>query len=194
MVVKIKKIMKYCIAFATIVILVGCQNKAQNMQKLLEDIGIYIETLDNFSVDSKDNNKVIAHRDDIIFMLTVFSGLDNLLFKKYINEKAAMIESLYEIRGAPYPGEITQEIICPEEFKPVKNKVQNNFSLGNYVLFASKRLTYGVCAKDLANYKSFIGYFNCNNDKLFQIEFFVPVDRQAEFENMLDAIANLKCK
>ena len=78
--------------------------------------------------------------------------------QKYIDDKKFLLESLFLPTTSPYPGVITNIRECPNEFKPIVQETQQGTI---YTLFAGARFNYGVCAKDLVEYYSMYGIFDC---------------------------------
>lgn len=92
--------------------------------------------------------------------------------QKYIGDKRAVLESLFEQTTSPYPGVITNVIECPEKFKPKTLTIDRGTI---YTLFAGERFTYGVCADDLVAYRSLYGIFDCARKGVFEVRLFTPL-------------------
>lgn len=103
-----------------------------------------------------------------------------------INEKLFFINSLYREIHSPYPGQISNAISCDKKYLPVKND-DTNYSY--HVLFASDRLTYGACNKDLVEYKSLLYFIHCSTN-LFSIEIFHPLEKELDYNKI---ILNTSC-
>jgi hypothetical protein len=191
------KIQRVIVVGLLIVLLIqflfGCVKEKKKTEKELRTLGISIKGIDNFILLENKNNRLVFDSNGTLLIISVFKNLDDTSTKKLVNDKIAILESQYEVRGAPYPGEITQNIVCPEQFKPIKNIINNQYSLANYQLYSTKSLTYGVCVKDLAAYNTFLGFFYCDKKRLFQIELFVPINYEEEFSETLKKISNFKC-
>jgi hypothetical protein len=88
------------------------------------------------------------------------------------------LNSFFYDRGSPYPGPISNEIECPADFLPQKKFIENDLAFeAVYSLFSSKRLTFGVCAPDLAAYRATYALIYCKHSKKFyEIRYFVPLE------------------
>ena len=94
--------------------------------------------------------------------------------KTYTEEKQFGIESLYKSVLSTYPDVITKTIECPAEFMP---KYHENITALQetryYLLYASERLTYGVCSADLVRHRALFALVYCRQtQKLLSLEVF----------------------
>ena len=170
----------------------GCTIRGGCINTVFKSIGISMDHFDNFTLSEYKNEKIIAKSGDITLIILLNKNLEKNIAIKLVNDKTAILESQYEIRDAPYPGEITKEVVCPEEFRPLKNVINNSHNIINYELYSTNRFTYGVCVQDLAFYKSFIGFFYCNKN-LIKIELFVPIGKEEMYKKILINIKNIEC-
>ena len=171
----------------------SCKSQSRYLNPVLADIGISISGFENFILDEKENNNIVAHDGEAILTISLIKNINTVQAKRFVNEKIAVLESQYEIRNAPYQGEVTREIVCPDQFKPIQNVINNSYSLVNYKLYSTKSLTYGVCVSDLIVYRAFLGFFYCDNNRLFQIEIFVPIENERKFNETLKKFSSFEC-
>ena len=171
----------------------GCSKRTTDTNSIFNSLGISVKGFDDFAIIENKNNRLVIQDNGIILTILLNKNIEKEIATKLIEDKTIILESQYEIRDAPYPGEITREVVCPEEFKPVKNVINNKNSIVNYQLYSTKSLTYGACAKDLIVYKAFLGFFYCDGKGLFQIEFFVPINDEEKFNEMLQKVSTFKC-
>ena len=171
----------------------GCIKHTTDINFIFNSLGISMKGFDDFILIENKNNRLVIQDDGAILTILANKNAEKEIATKLVEDKTIILESQYEIRDAPYPGEITKEVVCPEEFKPVKNVINNKNSLVNYQLYSTKSLTYGACAKDLIIYKAFLGFFYCDGKGLFQIEFFVPINYEEEFNETFKKISSFKC-
>ena len=170
------------------------EKQPDNLNSVFNNIGISIKGFENFNLIENKNNRIVAHYDEAILTVLSIENIKKELARKFVNDKIAVLEAQYDIRDAPYPGDITRNVVCPEQFKPIKDAIKNEHSLVNYLLYSTKSLAYGVCVRDLVSYKSFLSFFYCDNKGLFQIEFFVPINdekHEEKFNNTLEKISLL---
>lgn len=107
-----------------------------------------------------------------------------------IQEKMFFINTLYREIHSPYPGQISNKIGCSDEFTPIKF---NNTPYDYYQIYASDRLTYGVCSWDLVKYKSILYFYYCEDNKeLFQLELFINTSKN--LEDYTDNLKKLRCE
>lgn len=143
--------------------------KTDKLVSQINSWGINID-LQGFSVKdvTKDSTKEVleGYKDTTIAIITK-TKTDSQ--KKYIEDKKFLINSLFTPSTSPYPEVITNTVECANEFKPKIRNVENGTI---YSLFASERLTYGVCVKDLIAYESSYGIFDCKKKGIFEVRIF----------------------
>ncbi len=167
---------------------------AYDINVAMSDFGISIMGIEAFREIDIKNDKIMAKDNGSLLIISLNKNVNVDMAQRIVNDKIAVLESQYEIRNAPYPGEVTREVVCPEEFKPVKNIIDNQHSMANYMLYSTISFTYGVCAKDLIAYKAFFGLFYCEKrNNLVQIELFVPINNEKEFNESLKKISTFEC-
>lgn len=112
---------------------------------------------------------------------------------KILNEKILRFKSLYETAPAPYPGEISDRIVCPIEFSPVFSQIKAvNTNVTTISAYLSPRLTYGACSADSAQYRSRIAIFHCpKRNQLVQLEFISPITSLKNIQSL--ALDKIRC-
>jgi len=182
------------ILIAVLIILAaqGCK-QINNINHAFNSMGVFMNGFEDFTITENKENYLAMSSNGTILTIQLNRGMQKKAADSLVSDKNAILEAQYEIRDAPYSGEVTKEVVCPEEFKPVKNAVSNRHSLANYQLYSTKRFTYGVCAGDLVAYKSFLGFFYCDGKGLFQIKIFVPMENKMKFKEMLQKASSFKC-
>lgn len=115
---------------------------------------------------------------DLIARLLVETGINQFQSEAKINEHVRIIKTLYENRTSPYPGQISQEIVCQDGYKPVfGEKVINGIKVAHLTGFMTERFTFGACVDDLLTHRGIIAWFRCDKINTFnQIEFVLPKD------------------
>lgn len=97
---------------------------------------------------------------------------------RWVDEQSMKIRALYDKAPAPYPGEITDVIICEKEFVPVIEKKRGSSGtemtvVSNY--YITDRMTHGACADDIASYRGYAVLFYCFSHKnVYSLEFIEP--------------------
>ncbi len=151
----------------------------------------FIENFELKKIPSYDSVMFTGEYDDKIIKIKRFNDFDLEKSEQYISDKMFVIESLYREIHSPYPGELSNRIRCPEEFKPLK---KSNEPFDYYIIYASKRLSYGACSDDLIEYVSINYFLYCEKqNNFFHIELFIPKEENISYyENLLKSVRCLK--
>lgn len=93
-----------------------------------------------------------------------------------IQIQATRMEALYEKAPAPYPGEITDSIVCGKKFLPeIQKRIVGTLEVTSIITYLNDRLAHGACADDQVVYRETMVLFYCPARKtLEQLEFIVP--------------------
>lgn len=103
--------------------------------------------------------------------------------------KAAVtrMKALFEKAPAPYPGEISDTIVCDPDYIPVfREATSSGGSLLSYFTgYLNERLTFGSCSENQAIHKGLLAYLYCPaSTLLIKLELIQPT---AEFNATLQA-------
>lgn len=114
----------------------------------------------------------------------------------YIRGRIAGMKALYENIRSPYPGLLSNEIDCDDEFKPTYKTVKGvgGIEIAHITGYLNERLTFGACSKDQIAYKGIKLLFTCVNHKqLYDMEFIASVSSfsQEKFESI---VKSLQCR
>ncbi len=115
---------------------------------------------------------------------------------RLISDRLSAMQSVYENRLSPYPGELTNEIVCGEPYRPTfEHRQVPGVELHIVRGFATSRLTFGACSDDLIAYQGFIVWYWCPaRQALVQLEVMIPKgDPQAGSQLDRD-LAALQCR
>lgn len=159
------------------------EKKSSLNSKFLEQFRWKTVSEDNFS------KKIFGTYKDIVVHLNVFNKMSNSQVDGYISDELYEINLLYREIDSPYAGPLTNKVICTEEFKP---RTIYNKPFNYYRMYASSRLTYGVCSWDLIKYRSVIFFLYCDNSTLYHFELFIPITYN--ITAYTDSIKYLQCK
>ena len=121
--------------------------------------------------------KVFLYKnEENILRLKIIKNVDEDSAKNLINGEVLTMEALYGNALSPYPGAISNEIVCGSKFMPNKgNFFYNQVNATYFIAYLSERLTYGACAEDLAVYEGVISWAYCSKKREFrQMEFISP--------------------
>lgn len=107
--------------------------------------------------------------------------------KKYLDASVLRMKALFEKAPAPYPGDISDAIVCDPLLEPRYQTITTAQGVIQYFIgYLNNRLTFGSCSKDQAVYKGIMAFTFCPAHSLnIQIERILPV---AEFTAREDAI------
>lgn len=127
-------------------------------------------------LDGPRLRQVVADVGGDRLRVRVTGGLDPETAATRIDEHVAVVFNQFGDRQAPYPGQLSHTLQCPEKFQPVLLP-----SLGAAVsavgLYANDRLAYGGCSEDLLRYRATIGFFyEPTSEQMMQVEYFSALD------------------
>ena len=149
------------------------QTKTDTLQMFgFSDFEITEKTENN--IGSVHYTRFTANNRTVILKAEHAKDVDIAKATQYIDEKRFGIESLYQSTPSPYPDVITRTIECPDEFKPIfyRSEQDNQDSL-YYILYANDRFTYGACSDDLIRYRAIFYLVYCKEkNEIYQIELF----------------------
>lgn len=97
------------------------------------------------------------------------------------------VKALFEKAPAPYPGEISDAIICDPDYIPSFTDTTVDATRIRYFTgYLNNRMTFGSCSKDQAVYKGIVAFLYCKKASLLiKLELFQPV---REFEEQAKEI------
>ena len=130
---------------------------------LIEIEGQLIRSMSNIEIiENKDIMILegVVKNSDVVIKIIIDKNvtLKEANLKK--NNSISLLLSIFNQVNSPYPGIISNQISCSNEYHPKEIKI----GLNNYLLlYASKELNYGACSKDLIYYQSIYYYLYCNN-------------------------------
>ena len=108
--------------------------------------------------------------------LRVTHGLDELGAQRRLDEARGVLFAMFGERQAPYPGELSNTLKCPDVYKPVEHTPKGD-ATHLIRLYANERFGYGGCNADLLSYRATVGlYYDADSQRLLQAEYFSPVD------------------
>jgi len=147
----------------------------------------------------KDDNRIFQAKyvnGDLIARLMVETGINQSQSETKINEYVRTIQTLYENRTSPYPGQVSQEIVCQEDYKPVYGEKNLNGIKVTYLTgFMTERFTFGACVDDLLTRRGVIAWFRCDRINTFnQIEFILPKNYPGVDNNLDQWFNKISCR
>lgn len=121
------------------------------------------------------------------------SFLDKKSAKTQIKNEIVSIWALYDSELAPYPGDVSHQIVFDEKLKPSFHKKKNNFLIFNYfLLYSNERFGIGVADPSQIFYKHLLGWFYCpQTHELYKIKIFFP--KESEFIELEELFLSFSC-
>jgi len=153
--------------------------RVKNFELISEEKGAYST---NYAYSSNDS----------ILKVNKIGGLEKEARKRVIEEEIINIEGIYSNQFSPYPGELSNEIVCNPKFKPIyQEKEIGNCNYQYYFLYTNERFGLGVCDEQSIMYKYLLGWFSCESNKeVYTINYFAPTE--FSFEEMEKIFLELK--
>lgn len=134
--------------------------------------------------------------DGGILRVDVRSGIEPDTATDYIRGRVAGMKALYDNVRSPYPGLLSNEIVCDSAFKPLFESVRTSsgVSIEKITGYLNDRLTFGSCLEDQATYKGAMLLFACPNHKqLYQLEIIFPRVKYTT-ARVTEVVTGLQCK
>jgi len=149
--------------------------------KLIESFELKEKTLYNFI---KNNEYLKIEKTE---------NIDNETAKKLIDKDIIQIKALFSSSLSPYPGEISNEIECADEFKPILFKTEIGDDERQYLTtYSNDRFGIGVCSKDLIKFKYLIGWNYCPKTReLYKVRYFIPLEEN--YKKLKEFFINIRC-
>jgi hypothetical protein len=137
-----------------------------------------------------DPRALIGRRQGEVLKVSVYRDVPAERAERLMNERWALIRSLYEPQRSPYPELLTRLSSCPAEFMP---RPKRHPAGRYYQLLAGERLGFGVCSRDQARYSAGVVLLGCPAARsVVEAAAFVPgADRQAAVDALLEG---LRCR
>ena len=185
----LSRMKKIKIIFIVLFCLVITSCKNQDNVDILQNLESEFVNSFNFDLIMNESNNLIIKSNNKNEILKI--QIENISFNNVnqtIEKKFLEIESLYREIHSPYPGIVSNKVSCENNYLPKKIE---NYPKEYLIVYATERLTFGACSKDLIHYQSIIYPIYCNK-KLFTFNLFIPLSEQInKYEDKLNKI---KCK
>lgn len=113
-----------------------------------------------------------------------------------LKEEITKVKSMFEKAPAPYPGEISDAIVCDSTYKPQYREFESSTSRKYlFVGFLNNRLTFGSCSQNQAVNKGALVFMYCpNRSLLIRLELIAPTDDFQSHENeIMRQVESLQC-
>ena len=170
-----------------------------DLKEYLETRGVLFQGTQSFSINKTKTTQIIdfkvtkisAKHENIIARIELVENIEEREAQLYTEDKKTSIESIFLSEPAHYPGIITRNVECPDEFQPIRG-IKDGVSY--YILYASERFSYGVCSRDEVRYRSLIGFLYCPQNGVFiEMKLFFPPEIFVESRD-LGLLHSLRCE
>lgn len=111
-----------------------------------------------------------------------------------IDNEIQKIKAVFANAISPYPGEISNEIVCGEDFVPKFDEKKINGRKVRYLTsYLSQRLTFGACTKEQAVNEEIQAFFYCSQQKnLVSFEIISSIDdfqkNMSQYKEILNSL------
>lgn len=106
------------------------------------------------------------------------------------------VKTMYEKAPAPYPGEISDAIVCDPHFVPTYEEINDgNRKTGVFVGYLNNRMTFGSCSQNQAVYRGILALTYCPiQSLLLRFELIAPTaDFDAHEKELMHQVRTLTC-
>jgi hypothetical protein len=113
-----------------------------------------------------------------------------------ISTDVTRMKALFEKAPAPYPGDISDAIVCDPKYVPVyREMATSDGKLRYFTGYINNRLTFGSCSQNEATYRGFMAFMYCKKTSLsVRVELMVPADIFTKHEDAFTKqILSLRC-
>lgn len=105
---------------------------------------------------------------------------------------------LFDNARSPYPGEISDEVVCGDANKPQQQRIltKTNLPIDLVAGYLNNRLQYGTCERDQAVYQGFVSMFYCSKSRQwYQFELIYPIQQKAKsIDTIASELALIACE
>lgn len=147
--------------------------------------------IENFRIKETYENGELVYRalwqdGNALLRVEVHSGVTAVLFGENIGTEIAQIKSIYDKARSPYPGEISDEIVCDRKYVPdMRRDTVNGIDVNFFSAFLSDRLTYGACTADTAVNKVFGVFLYCPaTRRQISLEWITRVEESPQIDDL----------
>lgn len=113
----------------------------------------------------------------------------------YIHGKIAGMKALYDNIKSPYPGIVSNEIVCDDGYKPTYDSQVTRAGVEIYQIhgYLNERQVFGACQKEQIKYKVLRILFSCPKRKmLYDMEFIARLSDFSE-QNTGKIVQSIQC-
>jgi len=106
------------------------------------------------------------------------------------------IQGLFANARSPYPGPLSDEIVCDNKFKSEPELyTTDSTAMTTLIAYANSRLQYGSCIDDQILYKGYIAMFYCKNHaSWYKAELLIPIAEATEDASFMKRLHTIQCR
>lgn len=144
-----------------------------------------LETIESRQIDSAKENFYYRGKNKEYEVAVKGTVLNSLASAKELSEvEYANTLHLYDERGNPYQGQISQLVVCDKKFAPVKKTITINGKAWPTILAgATARQGLGACNADqIAKFALYFNFYDESSRTVYSVRIFTPVNAGAASE------------
>lgn len=106
------------------------------------------------------------------------------------------IQGLFANARSPYPGPLSDEIVCDTKFKSEPlTYTTTSTTMTILIAYANNRLQYGSCIDDQILYKGYIAMFYCKNHRSwYKAELLIPISDAINDASFIEQLHTIQCR
>lgn len=186
--------------FFAIVLMVVAVFLTVNLNKCTRLTCVSMNGLKDFRLKEtyEENNNIfraLFEKKDELLRVEVKSNIASNNVENIIKAETVRMKTLFANATSPYPGEVSNEIVCSKEFVPQYEETEvNGVKISYFTGYLNQRLVFGACTPDQTANRGVLALFYCpKNKQLFQVELIWPADKfNQDIANQ--NISSIKCK
>lgn len=184
------------VLFFVVLLSTGCRETKPKEINLNSELFANFKITETLSQDYATTYHLATNIDGGREFLSIekIRGIKEASAKAIIQDSTFNIEAVYVNALSAYPGEVSNEIVCNEKFKPIYKEIVTPGSVHPYyLLYTTERFGLGACAEDTIAYKQLIGWIYCQKrEELYTIKYAIPLNES--FTKLEALFLSLKCK
>jgi len=147
--------------------------------------------------ETKYSWKGLLTHPDYLVRLYKIGNVDTQKATEFTKITTMKIEGLFDKARSPYPGGISDKIVCSDKFIPIAENFKSKADIQiNYMsAYLNDRLLYGGCTENQITYKVYSGMFYCSNvSEWYQIEIIVPFKSRSDDDIYRNLFFRVDCQ
>lgn len=116
--------------------------------------------------------------------------------RRDINASVTRMKALFEKAPAPYPGDISDSVVCDPAYVPsYHTEKRADGTLTYFVGYLNDRLTFGSCSGQNAQYRGIMAFTYCTREQLsLRVELIAPTgDFNSHEKDITESIRTIRC-